>query len=138
MTIATSLNIDGRQLASMLSEHIISMMSNPDSAPAADWQSMPHGPDSQFSAAWRLAVRTALGRRRRERRYMAGLLAVGIAILLAVVLCAGYALVLRELRQINANLERLIEFMDGTRRHDEPLRQPPRDIGWNPRDSYKR
>jgi hypothetical protein len=60
MTIATSLNIDGRQLASMLSEHIISMMSDPDSAPAADWQSMPHGPDSQFSAAWGLAVRTAL------------------------------------------------------------------------------
>ena len=68
---------------------------------------------------------------------MAGLLA-GIAILLAIVISASYALVLRELRQINANLERLIEFMDGTRRHDEPLRQPPRDIGWNPRDSSKR
>ena len=36
---------------------------------------------------------------------MAGFLAVGIAILLAIVLCAGYALVLRELRQINANLD---------------------------------
>jgi hypothetical protein len=47
---------------------------------------------------------------------MAGFLAVGIAILLAIVLCAGYALVLRELRQINANLERLIELMAKARR----------------------
>ena len=35
------------------------------------------------------------------------LLAVGIATLLAIILSAGYALVLRELRQINANLEQL-------------------------------
>ena len=68
---------------------------------------------------------------------MAGLLAVGIAILLAIVVSASHALVLRELRQINANLERLSELMDKARRHDEPLRQAPRDIGWNPRDSYK-
>ena len=39
---------------------------------------------------------------------MAGLLAVGIAILLAIVISVSYALVLRELRQINANLEQLI------------------------------
>ena len=38
------------------------------------------------------------------------LLAVGIATLLAIILSAGYALVLRELRQINANLEQLIEL----------------------------
>ena len=69
---------------------------------------------------------------------MAGLLAVGIAILLAIVVSASYALILRELRQINANLERLIELMDGVRPHDEPLRQAPRDIGWNPRDVLKR
>jgi hypothetical protein len=40
--------------------------------------------------------------------HMAGLLAVGIAILLAIVISVSYALVLRELRQINANLEQLI------------------------------
>jgi hypothetical protein len=38
------------------------------------------------------------------------LLAVGIATLLAIILSAGYALVLRELRQINANLEHLTEL----------------------------
>ena len=36
--------------------------------------------------------------------HMAGLLAVGIAILLAIVISVSYAFVLRELRQINANL----------------------------------
>ena len=46
---------------------------------------------------------------------MAGLLAVGIAILLAIVISVSYALVLRELRQINANLEQLI----GLLAHDE-------------------
>ena len=65
---------------------------------------------------------------------MAGFLAVGIAILLAVVLCAGYALVLRELRQINANLEQLIELMAEARRHDEPPRE---DIGWNTQSAYR-
>jgi hypothetical protein len=65
---------------------------------------------------------------------MAGFLAVGIAILLAIVLCAGYALVLRELRQINANLERLIELMAKARRHDEPPRE---DIGWNTQSAYR-
>jgi hypothetical protein len=51
------------------------------------------------------------------------LVAVGIATLVAIVLCASYAVVLRELRQINANLERLIELMAGARRHDVPLRE---------------
>jgi hypothetical protein len=66
------------------------------------------------------------------------LVAVGIATLVAIVLCASYAVVLRELRQINANLERLIELMAGARRHDEPLREAPReDIGWNTQGAYK-
>ena len=66
------------------------------------------------------------------------LVAVGIAILLAIVLSASYALVLRELRQINANLERLIDVA-AVRRHDEPLREAPReDVGWNSQDAYKR
>jgi hypothetical protein len=66
------------------------------------------------------------------------LLAVGIASLLAILLSAGYALVLRELRQINANLEQLLELVAGARRHDEPLREAPReDIGWQ-KDAYKR
>jgi hypothetical protein len=70
---------------------------------------------------------------------MVGLLvAVGIATLLAIVLSVGYAVALRELRQINANLERLIELMAVSRRHDEPLREAPRDIGWNPQDAYRR
>jgi hypothetical protein len=65
------------------------------------------------------------------------LVAVGMAASLAIVLCAGYALVLRELRQINANLERLIELV-GARRHDEPLREAPReDIGWNTQGAYR-
>jgi hypothetical protein len=55
------------------------------------------------------------------------LVAVGIAMLLAFVLSAGYVLVLRELRLINGNLERLIELMNDARRHDEPLRGAPRD-----------
>ena len=66
------------------------------------------------------------------------LVAVGIATLLAIVLSVGYAVVLRELRQINANLEQLIELMAGARRHDERLHEAPRDIGWNPRDAYRR
>jgi hypothetical protein len=67
------------------------------------------------------------------------LVAVGIATLLAIVLSASYALVLRELRQINANLERLIELVAGVRRRDEPLREAPReDVGWNSQDAYKR
>jgi hypothetical protein len=66
------------------------------------------------------------------------LVAVRIATLLAIILCASYALVLRELRQINANLERLIELMDGARRHDEPLREAPReDFGWKTQSAYK-
>ena len=68
------------------------------------------------------------------------LLAVGIATLLAIILSAGYALVLRELRQINANLEQLIELGAVARRpHDEPLRgSPHQDIGWNTQDTYRR
>jgi hypothetical protein len=63
---------------------------------------------------------------------MASLLAaVAIATLLAVVLSVGYAVALRQLRQINANLEQLIELLDGARRRNEPLRQAPRDVGWN-------
>jgi uncharacterized membrane protein len=57
------------------------------------------------------------------------LLAVGIATLLAIILSAGYGLVLRELRQINANLEQLIELGALARRHDEPLRGSPFKIG---------
>jgi hypothetical protein len=64
------------------------------------------------------------------------LLAVGIATLLAIILSAGYALVLRELRQINANLGQLIKLVAGARRPGEPL--APRDIGWNSQDAYKR
>ena len=67
------------------------------------------------------------------------LLAVGIATLLAIVLFASYALVLRELRQINANLEQLLELVAGAHRHDEPLRgSPHQDIGWNTQDTYRR
>ena len=66
------------------------------------------------------------------------LVAVGIAILLAIVLSVGYAIVLRELRQINANFEQLIELMAVSRRHDEPLHEAPHDIGWNPQDAYRR
>jgi hypothetical protein len=70
---------------------------------------------------------------------MVGLLvAVGIATLLAIVLSVGYAVALRELRQINANFERLIELVAVSRRHDKPSREAPRDIGWNPQDAYRR
>ena len=67
------------------------------------------------------------------------LLAVGIATLLAIILSAGYALVLRELRQINANLEHLTELAAVARRDNEPLRgSPHQDIGWNTQDTYRR
>ena len=67
------------------------------------------------------------------------LLAVGIATLLAIILSAGYALVLRELRQINANLEQLTELGAVACRHDEPLRgSPHKDIGWNTQDTHRR
>jgi hypothetical protein len=68
---------------------------------------------------------------------MESLLAVGIGTLLAIVLSASYALLLRELRQINANLGQLIELFAGGRRPGEPLREA-RDIGWNSQDAYKR
>jgi hypothetical protein len=64
------------------------------------------------------------------------LVAVGIAMLLASVVSAGYVLVLRELRLINGNLKQLIGLMDGARLHDEPLREPPRD-GWNTQSAYR-
>jgi hypothetical protein len=63
------------------------------------------------------------------------LVAVGIATLLAIVLSVGYAVALRELRQINANLEQLIELVAGERRHDEPLRETPRDFEWSTKRS---
>jgi hypothetical protein len=67
------------------------------------------------------------------------LLAVGVATLLAIILSAGYALVLRELRQINANLQQLIELMAERRHHDEALREAPREqIGWNTQNVYRR
>jgi hypothetical protein len=44
----------------------------------------------------------------------------------------------RELRQINANLEQLIELGAVARRHDEPLRgSPHQDIGWNTQNTYR-
>ena len=52
---------------------------------------------------------------------MAGLLAVGIAILLAIVISVSYAFVLRELRQINANLEQLIGLLAEAGRRDEAM-----------------
>ena len=58
---------------------------------------------------------------------MAGLLAVGIAILLAIVISVSYALVLRELRQINANLEQLIGLLTEAGRHDGAMREAPRE-----------
>ena len=71
--------------------------------------------------------------------HMAGLLAVGIAILLAIVISVSYALVLRELRQINANLEQLIGLLAEAGRRDEAMREAPReDIGWNPPNIYRR
>jgi hypothetical protein len=45
-TIATNLNIDGRMLASMVSEHVVDMMSEPGSAAA-----MSHGAGGQYSAS---------------------------------------------------------------------------------------
>jgi hypothetical protein len=41
---------------------------------------------------------------------MANLLAVGVAALLAIVITIAYALVLRELQKINANLEQFIKL----------------------------
>ena len=68
---------------------------------------------------------------------MAGSLAVFIGTLVAIVLSASYVLVLRELRQMNANLEQLIELV-AARRYDEPFREAPReDIGRNTQ-AYKR
>ena len=51
---------------------------------------------------------------------MANLLAVGVAALLAIVITIAYALVLRELQKINANLEQFIKLVLGLRRPDNP------------------
>ena len=69
------------------------------------------------------------GQLRREGQMVGLLVAVGIATLLSIVLSVGYAVALRELRQINANFERLIELVAVSRRHDKPSREAPRDIG---------
>jgi hypothetical protein len=67
------------------------------------------------------------------------LLAVGVATLLAIILSAGYALVLRELRRINANLEQLIQLVPKARPPDELLPgSPHKDIGWNTQSTYRR
>ena len=67
------------------------------------------------------------------------LLAVGMAALLAIILSAAYALVLCELRQINANLQQLIELTAEGRHHDEALREAPREqIGCNTENVYRR
>jgi hypothetical protein len=49
---------------------------------------------------------------------MAGLLAVMTAMLLAIAISIAYALVLRELRQINANLEQFIKLVVDARGTD--------------------
>ena len=51
---------------------------------------------------------------------MANLLAVGVAALLAIVISIAYALVLRELQKINANLEQFIKLVLDLRRRDDP------------------
>ena len=51
---------------------------------------------------------------------MANLLAVGVAALLAIVMVIAYALVLRELQKINANLEQFIKLVLDLRRRDDP------------------
>jgi hypothetical protein len=50
---------------------------------------------------------------------MAIFLAVGVAILLAIVISIAYALVLRELRKINANLEQFIKLIVDARRRED-------------------
>ena len=51
---------------------------------------------------------------------MASLLAIGVAALLAIVITIAYALVLRELQKINANLEQFIKLVLDLRRPDNP------------------
>jgi hypothetical protein len=51
---------------------------------------------------------------------MASLLAVGVATLLMIVITIAYALVLRELQKINANLEQFIKLVLDLRRPDGP------------------
>ena len=50
---------------------------------------------------------------------MAGLFAVMTAMLLAIGISIAYALVLRELRQINANLEQFIKLVVDARGSDQ-------------------
>jgi hypothetical protein len=64
---------------------------------------------------------------------MASLLAVGVAAVLAIVITIAYALVLRELQKINANLEQFIKLNlvldlrrpDGPEEANEILREGP-------------
>ena len=56
----------------------------------------------------------------RDAPFRANLLAVGVAALLAIVITIAYALVLRELQKINANLEQFIKLVLGLRRPDNP------------------
>jgi hypothetical protein len=50
---------------------------------------------------------------------MAIFLAVGVAILLMIVISIAYALVLRELQKINANLEQFIKLIVDARRRED-------------------
>ena len=58
---------------------------------------------------------------------MAGLLAVLVAMSLATVISIAYALILRELQRINANLEQFIKLvvdarqLEDTRQRDVPI-----------------
>jgi hypothetical protein len=62
-----------------------------------------------------------------ERGYMAGFFAVLVAALLALAISVAYALLLRELQRINANLEQFIELIvdarqrEGARQGDVPI-----------------
>jgi hypothetical protein len=57
---------------------------------------------------------------------MAGLLAVLVAVLLALAISIAYALVLRELQRINANLEQFIKLIvDARQREDARQRDDP-------------
>jgi type II secretory pathway component PulJ len=50
---------------------------------------------------------------------MAGLFAVVVAMLLAAAISIGYALILRELQRINANLEQFIKLIIDARQRED-------------------
>jgi hypothetical protein len=50
---------------------------------------------------------------------MAGLIAVLVAVLLAIAISVAYALVLRELQRINANLEQFIRLIVDARQRED-------------------